>query len=97
MNVPNPHNNFHVPPPLPPRREKQSNENRDNRSAQSQQAPDAPELPPRDLSPPPVPPRLSLTHIAIKKSSKLSQFNSIFKIAINMIGEIVLIFNLISL
>lgn len=59
VNVPNSLNNFRVPPPLPPRRRERNANDRDQRSAaQSQQAPDAPELPPRDISPPPVPPRI---------------------------------------
>lgn len=57
VNVPHSHNNFHVPPPLPPRiREKPTIDRAQRSVAQSQQAPDAPELPPRDISPPPVPP-----------------------------------------
>lgn len=59
VNVPNSLNNIRVPPPLPPRRRERHVNDRDQRSAaQSQQAPDAPELPPRDISPPPVPPRI---------------------------------------
>lgn len=59
VNVPNSINNIRVPPPLPPRRRERHANDLDHRSAaQSQQAPDAPELPPRDISPPPVPPRI---------------------------------------
>lgn len=60
VNVPHPDNSFRAPPPpLPPRRRERHVNDRDQRSAaQSQQAPDAPELPPRDISPPPVPPRI---------------------------------------
>lgn len=75
VNVPNAHNFCHVPPPpLPPRR-REKQESEAVRLAQIRQAPDAPELPPRDVSPPPVPPRLSLTHIAIKKTNACNIYN----------------------
>lgn len=75
VNVPNAHNFCHIPPPpLPPRR-REKQESEAVRLAQIRQAPDAPELPPRDVSPPPVPPRLSLTHIAIKKSNACNIYN----------------------
>lgn len=74
VNVPNAHNFCHIPPPLPPRR-REKPESEAVRLAQIRQAPDAPELPPRDVSPPPVPPRLSLTHIAIKKSNTCNIYN----------------------
>lgn len=73
VNVPNAHSFCYVPPPpLPPRR-------RDKQETETvQQAPDAPALPPREqteVSPPPVPPRLSLTHNAIKKSNACNIYN----------------------
>lgn len=75
VNVPNAHNFCAMPPPpLPPRR-REKQESEAVRLAQIRQAPDAPELPPRDVSPPPVPPRLSLTHIAIKKSNACNIYN----------------------
>ncbi|XP_055307215.1 protein son of sevenless-like [Sitodiplosis mosellana] len=74
VNVPNAQNFCHIPPPLPPRR-RQKQETEAVRLAQIRQAPDAPELPPRDVSPPPVPPRLSLTHIAVKKSNACNIYN----------------------
>uniref|UniRef100_A0A6B2EH91 Putative ras1 guanine nucleotide exchange factor n=1 Tax=Phlebotomus kandelakii TaxID=1109342 RepID=A0A6B2EH91_9DIPT len=56
VNVPNTHTFNHVPPPLPPRiKRREPLEGAQN--AQVKQAPDAPQLPPRDLSPPPLPPR----------------------------------------
>uniref|UniRef100_A0A1L8DMM0 Putative guanine-nucleotide releasing factor n=1 Tax=Nyssomyia neivai TaxID=330878 RepID=A0A1L8DMM0_9DIPT len=56
VNVPNTLTFNHVPPPLPPRiRRREPLEGA--QSAQVKQAPDAPQLPPRDLSPPPLPPR----------------------------------------
>lgn len=68
VNVPNTHAfNHHVPPPLPPRR-RERKESDAAAVAQNRQAPDAPKLPPRDISPPPLPPRLGLVHTAIKKS-----------------------------
>lgn len=75
VNVPNTHAfNHHVPPPLPPRRcEKKESEA--VRLAQIRQAPDAPQLPPRDMSPPPVPPRLGLIHTAIKKTSSFNIYS----------------------
>lgn len=74
VNVPNAHHfpHFNNPPPLPPRKREKQEAEAAIRAAQIQQAPDAPELPPRDISPPPIPPRLSLTHIAIRKSSNTS-------------------------
>ncbi|XP_059616902.1 protein son of sevenless [Phlebotomus argentipes] len=56
VNVPNTHTFNHVPPPLPPRI-KRREPLEGAQSAQVKQAPDAPQLPPRDLSPPPLPPR----------------------------------------
>nr|XP_045604246.1 son of sevenless homolog 2-like isoform X1 [Procambarus clarkii] len=46
------------PPPLPPRVRKREPSIGDT-SPKVKQAPDAPELPPRDVSPPPIPPRTS--------------------------------------
>lgn len=43
--------------------------------AQIRQAPDAPKLPPRDMSPPPLPPRLGLIHTTIKKSNASNSYN----------------------
>lgn len=43
--------------------------------AQIRQAPDAPQLPPRDISPPPLPPRLGLIHQTIKKSNTYNSYN----------------------
>lgn len=60
---------FCIPPPPPPRRQKPDPSETPVRFAQIRQAPDAPELPPRGVSPPPVPPRLSLPHTTLKKSS----------------------------
>ncbi|XP_055591637.1 protein son of sevenless [Uranotaenia lowii] len=61
VNVPNAHN---IPPsmapPLPPRVKRKESSGESSQSSQVRQAPDAPRLPPRDLSPPPLPPR---THI----------------------------------
>lgn len=75
VNVPNTHAfNHHVPPPLPPRR-REKKESDAALLAQTRQAPDAPELPPRDVSPPPVPPRLSLINTATKKSNAHNSFN----------------------
>ncbi|XP_031624376.1 protein son of sevenless isoform X2 [Contarinia nasturtii] len=75
VNVPNAHNFCAMPPPpLPPRR-REKQESEAVRLAQIRQAPDAPELPPRDASPPPVPPRLSLTHTSIKKSNTCNIYN----------------------
>nr|XP_053641752.1 son of sevenless homolog 2-like [Cherax quadricarinatus] len=45
-----------LPPPLPPRVRKREPSIGDT-SPKVKQAPDAPELPPRDVSPPPIPPR----------------------------------------
>lgn len=57
VNVPNTHTFSHMAPPVPPRRK---DRNKDYvLSAQVKQAPDAPTLPPRDKSPPPVPPRFN--------------------------------------
>lgn len=77
VNVPNAHSFCHIPPPpLPPRkREKPESEAVRIAQAQNRQAADAPALPPRDVSPPPVPPRLSLTHIAIKKLNACNIYN----------------------
>lgn len=69
VNVPNTQAfNHHVPPPLPPRR-RERKESDAAHLAQIRQAPDAPQLPPRDISPPPLPPRLGLIHTTIKKSN----------------------------
>lgn len=62
VNVPNTHSFNHVPaPPLPPRSRRKELSKDLIHSAQIKQAPDAPQLPPRDLSPPPLPPRTSLS------------------------------------
>ncbi|KAK4312540.1 hypothetical protein Pmani_016051 [Petrolisthes manimaculis] len=45
------------PPPLPPRRKREPSVG--DTSPKVKQAPDAPELPPRDVSPPPIPPRIN--------------------------------------
>ncbi|EDS45471.1 ras GTP exchange factor, son of sevenless [Culex quinquefasciatus] len=61
VNVPNAHNiPPPMPPPLPPRVKRKESSGESSQSSQVRQAPDAPRLPPRDLSPPPLPPR---THI----------------------------------
>lgn len=74
VNVPNTHAYNHVPPPLPPRR-RERKESDAAHLAQIQQAPDAPQLPPRDMSPPPLPPRLGLVHTAIKKTCTYNSYN----------------------
>ncbi|XP_065078372.1 protein son of sevenless isoform X2 [Ochlerotatus camptorhynchus] len=61
VNVPNAHNiPPPMPPPLPPRVKRKESSGESSQSSQVRQAPDAPRLPPRDISPPPLPPR---THI----------------------------------
>lgn len=61
VNVPNAHNiPPPMPPPLPPRVKRKESSGEGSQSSQVRQAPDAPRLPPRDSSPPPLPPR---THI----------------------------------
>lgn len=61
VNVPNTHNiPPPMPPPLPPRVKRKESSGESLQSSQVRQAPDAPKLPPRDISPPPLPPR---THI----------------------------------
>jgi son of sevenless len=62
VNVPpNAHNFNHMPPPLPPRRPPKKNAD-DFLHSQMRQDPDAPMLMPRDLDPPPLPPRTHSTH-----------------------------------
>lgn len=75
VNVPNAHSFCHIPPPPLPPRKREKPESEAVRLAQTKQAADAPALPPRDVSPPPVPPRLSLTHIAIKKLNACNIYN----------------------
>lgn len=75
VNVPNAHSFCHIPPPPLPPRKREKPESEAVRLAQTKQAADAPALPPRDVSPPPVPPRLSLTHIAIKKMNACNIYN----------------------
>ncbi|EAT47730.1 AAEL001165-PA [Aedes aegypti] len=59
VNVPNTHNiPPPMPPPLPPRVKRKESSGESSQSSQVRQAPDAPKLPPRDISPPPVPPRI---------------------------------------
>lgn len=77
VNVPNTHaynHHHHVAPPLPPRR-RERKESDAVHLAQIRQAPDAPKLPPRDVSPPPLPPRLGLIHTTIKKTNASNTFN----------------------
>lgn len=75
VNVPNTHAfNHHVAPPLPPRR-RERKESDAVHLAQIRQAPDAPKLPPRDVSPPPLPPRLGLIHTTIKKTNASNNYN----------------------
>lgn len=75
VNVPNTHAfNHHVAPPLPPRR-RERKESDAVHLAQIRQAPDAPKLPPRDMSPPPLPPRLGLIHNTIKKTNASHSYN----------------------
>lgn len=75
VNVPNSHSfNHHVPPPLPPRRREKLESDRST----VRQAPDAPELPPRDLSPPPLPPRLSLI-VSCQKSNTYNEESGILR------------------
>lgn len=75
VNVPNTHAfNHHVAPPLPPRR-RERKESEAVHLAQIRQAPDAPKLPPRDMSPPPLPPRLGLIHTTIKKTNASNSHN----------------------
>ncbi|XP_053691808.1 protein son of sevenless [Sabethes cyaneus] len=58
VNVPNAHNiPPPMPPPLPPRVKRKDSSGESLQSSQVRQAPDAPRLPPRDISPPPLPPR----------------------------------------
>uniref|UniRef100_A0AAG5DTZ1 Guanine nucleotide exchange factor for ras-like small gtpase n=1 Tax=Anopheles atroparvus TaxID=41427 RepID=A0AAG5DTZ1_ANOAO len=58
VNVPNTHNVLPpMPPPLPPRVKRKESSMELSQSSQIRQAPDAPTLPPRDVSPPPLPPR----------------------------------------
>ncbi|XP_058167851.1 protein son of sevenless [Anopheles ziemanni] len=58
VNVPNTHNVLPpLPPPLPPRVKRKESSTESSQSSQIRQAPDAPTLPPRDASPPPLPPR----------------------------------------
>uniref|UniRef100_A0A182F0P6 Guanine nucleotide exchange factor for ras-like small gtpase n=1 Tax=Anopheles albimanus TaxID=7167 RepID=A0A182F0P6_ANOAL len=58
VNVPNTHNVLPpLPPPLPPRVKRRESSADMALSSQIRQAPDAPTLPPRDASPPPLPPR----------------------------------------
>ncbi|XP_058450193.1 protein son of sevenless isoform X4 [Malaya genurostris] len=56
VNVPNAHN-IPIPPPIPPRVKRKESSGESLQSSQVRQAPDAPKLPPRDVSPPPLPPR----------------------------------------
>ncbi|XP_053666680.1 protein son of sevenless [Anopheles marshallii] len=59
VNVPNTHNVLPpMPPPLPPRVKRKESSMESSQSSQIRQAPDAPRLPPRDVSPPPIPPRI---------------------------------------
>uniref|UniRef100_A0A6E8VX81 Guanine nucleotide exchange factor for ras-like small gtpase n=1 Tax=Anopheles coluzzii TaxID=1518534 RepID=A0A6E8VX81_ANOCL len=59
VNVPNTHNVLPPPaPPLPPRAKRKESSMDSTQSSQMRQAPDAPTLPPRDVSPPPLPPRI---------------------------------------
>ncbi|XP_035913002.1 protein son of sevenless isoform X1 [Anopheles stephensi] len=59
VNVPNTHNVLPpMPPPLPPRVKRKESSIESSQSSQIRQAPDAPTLPPRDVSPPPIPPRI---------------------------------------
>uniref|UniRef100_A0A182S943 Ras-GEF domain-containing protein n=1 Tax=Anopheles maculatus TaxID=74869 RepID=A0A182S943_9DIPT len=59
VNVPNTHNVLPpMPPPLPPRVKRKESSMESSQSSQIRQAPDAPTLPPRDVSPPPIPPRI---------------------------------------
>jgi son of sevenless len=55
VNVPNIHNFVQPPPPLPPRIRRR--ETATDQLSQQRQSADAPQLPPRDISPPPIPPR----------------------------------------
>ncbi|XP_058815858.1 protein son of sevenless isoform X2 [Topomyia yanbarensis] len=58
VNVPNAHNiPPTMPPPIPPRVKRKETSGESLQSSQIRQAPDAPKLPPRDISPPPLPPR----------------------------------------
>lgn len=59
VNVPNTHNVLPPmpPPPIPPRVKRKESSTESSQSSQIRQAPDAPTLPPRDVSPPPLPPR----------------------------------------
>lgn len=75
VNVPNAHSFCHIPPPPLPPRKREKPESEAVRLAQTKQAADAPALPPRDVSPPPVPPRLTLTHITIKKLNACNIYN----------------------
>uniref|UniRef100_A0A182M160 Guanine nucleotide exchange factor for ras-like small gtpase n=1 Tax=Anopheles culicifacies TaxID=139723 RepID=A0A182M160_9DIPT len=58
VNVPNTHVLPPMPPPLPPRVKRKESSMESSQSSQIRQAPDAPRLPPRDVSPPPIPPRI---------------------------------------
>lgn len=62
VNVPPNAQNFnHIPPPLPPRRPPKKNPH-DFYHSQLRQNPDAPTLMPRDIDPPPLPPRTHSSH-----------------------------------
>lgn len=69
VNVPPNTQNFnHMPPPLPPRRPPKKNPH-DFYHSQLRQNPDAPTLMPRDIDPPPLPPRTHSSHNNNNKSN----------------------------